>query len=190
LLPWDSPRLALSMEKTASATEAVPERKTLVAIQVEREFDLLDKSWDERVFVKLYVSARTSGLLRAISDRDWKTLCTLATFMDGDGRCYPSQAKLARALGISRSAANERVRGLAGFRFEGKPVLLVERRRKMTKDGMRFDANRYTILPVTKLKIFDRNGETGGSDKKSPVSPFHDTGPARHGKTRHGRRRQ
>src|SRR3989304_343529 len=78
-----------------------PERKTLVSIQIEKELDVFEGNagWEHRVFVKLYVAARTSGLLAEISDRDWKTLCTLATFMDQDGRCYPSQAKLARALG-------------------------------------------------------------------------------------------
>ena len=37
----------------------------MVAIQIEKEFDLLEKRWDQRVFVKLYVAARTSGLLAA-----------------------------------------------------------------------------------------------------------------------------
>lgn len=175
------------MENTASATTADPVRKALVTIQVEKEFDLFEKKWDERVFVKLYVAARTSGLLAQISDRDWKTLCTLATFMDQDGRCYPSQAKLARALGINRATANERVQSLARFRFDGKPVLLVEKQNRHTKRGLRFGVNRYTILPVTRLKIFDRNGERERSGKESPVSPFPDTGPARDGTSRRGR---
>ena len=150
---------ALYMENAASATKAGPDRKTLVTIQIEKEFDVLEKKWDERVFVKLYVAARTSGLLAAISDRDWKTLCTLATFMDKDGKCFPSQAQLARALGISRASANARIRALAKFRFQGKPVLLVEHRARRSKNGHRVAANHYTIMPITHLKIFDRNGE-------------------------------
>jgi len=79
--------------------------------------------------------------------------------MDKDGKCYPSQAALARALGINRSTANRRIQSLARFRFEGKPVLLVQRQFKQTKNGREFATNRYTILPVTRMKIFDRNGE-------------------------------
>jgi hypothetical protein len=150
------------MKDAATATNAGPDRKALVTIQIEKEFDVLEKRWDERVYVKLYVAARTSGLLAKISDTDWKTLCTLATFMDKDGRCYPSQAALARALGINRSTANRRIQSLARFRFEDKPVLLVERQFKKTKNGREFASNRYTILPVTRMKIFDRNGERGG----------------------------
>ena len=152
--------------KTASATKAGPDRKTLVTIQIEKEFDVLEKKWDERVFVKLYVAARTSGLLAAMSDRDWKTLCVISTYMDRDGKCYPSQAQIARALKVSRGTANARVRSLARFRFEGKPVLLVEHRIRKSKRGRRVAANEYKIMPVTQLRIFDRNGETDGADKK------------------------
>lgn len=154
------------MKYAASAIKAGPDRKPLVTIQVERELDLVEKTWDTRVFVKLYVAARTSGLLAAITDRDWKTLCTLATFMDQDGKCYPSQAQIARALKISRGTANARIRSLAAFRFEGKRVLLVEHRARKSRKGHRVAANQYTIMPVTQLRIFDRNGETDGTSKQ------------------------
>jgi hypothetical protein len=163
------------MTDTASAAHTGPERK-LVAIEIQKELDVFSKKWEDRIFVKLYVAARTSGLLAAMSDRDWKTLCTLATFMDKHGRCYPSQAGLARALGINRGTANERVRSLAQFRFQGKPVLLIDKHNRKTKNGTRFASNRYTILPVTKLGIFDGNDETARRGKQSPVSAFPDTG--------------
>ena len=41
------------MKDSASATKAGPERKTLVAITIERELDLLggeDRAWEEKVF--------------------------------------------------------------------------------------------------------------------------------------------
>jgi len=163
------------MTDAASAANAGPERK-LVAIEIQKELDVFSKKWEDRIFVKLYVAARTSGLLAAMTDRDWKTLCTLATFMDKHGRCYPSQMALARALGLNRGTANERVRSLAQFRFQGKPVLLIDKHKRATKNGTRFASNHYTILPVTKLQIFDRNDETARSSKKSPVSAFPDTG--------------
>ena len=143
------------MGNNTEATKASPERKTLVSIQIEKELDVFDgkAGWEHRVFVKLYVAARTSGLLAEISDRDWKTLCTLSTFMDEDGVCYPSQAQLAHALQINRATANERIQSLAAFRFQGKPVLLISKRRSY---GRRFAANLYTILPVSELRIFDR----------------------------------
>jgi len=158
------------MSATASAADSGPERnEKLVTIQVEREFDVLNKNWEERVYVKMFVAARTSGLLAAMPAREWHTLCTMATFMDKDGRCYPSQDEIARSLKIDPATANRRVQALAKFRFEGKPVLLVEKQTQHTAKGIRFASNQYTIMPVTKLRIFDRNGETARDDEKSPV---------------------
>src|SRR5215217_9169299 len=97
----------------------------LVTVETQREQDLFSGKLAERTFVKLYVAARESGLLAAISDRDWKTLCTLATYMDGEGYCFPSQAELAKAMGCSRQMANERIRSLAEFRFQERPVLVI-----------------------------------------------------------------
>ena len=163
------------MSNAASAAVAGPERK-LVSIEIQKELDVFSKKWEDRVFVKLYVAARTSGLMAAMSDRDWKTLSVLATFMNAKGECFPSQAMIARALGINRGTANERIQSLARFRFDGKPVLLVKKQNRASKNGTRFAANHYTILPVTKLEIFDGTKETARSDKRSPVSPIPDTG--------------
>ncbi len=129
----------------------------LVTVETQREADLLSGAWAERTFVKLYVAARESGLLAAISDRDWKTLCTLATYMDGEGYCHPSQAELARAMGCSRQMANERVRSLANFRFRGQQVLLVAKEDR-TVNG-EWARNGYRVLPISRLRIYDA-GET------------------------------
>ena len=77
----------------------------------------------EPLFVKTYFSAWTSGLLAALSDRDWKTLCTLATYVDSDGYCRPSQDKLAHALGCSRNSVHERIQSLLRFQCRGQRVL-------------------------------------------------------------------
>jgi DNA-binding XRE family transcriptional regulator len=136
-------------------TASAPAEEKLVTVEAQREFDLLTGDWEERVFVKLYVAARTSGLLREISDRDWKTLCVLATYMNAEGFCNPTQAQLAKALGVSRQMANERIQSLAKFRFQGKPVLLVERSQR--KANGRWGRNGYRVLPISGLRIFDHD---------------------------------
>ncbi len=145
---------------------------------------MLQKTWRERVFVKLYVAARTSGLLAAIPDREWKTLCALATFMDPAGDCYPSQAEIARALGVNRCTAATRLSALSRFRWRGQTIVTRVRVRGGTGQ---FDRNRYTILPPASLSFGGagtrgRNGaastvfgnpnmdvtNTGGADLGSP----------------------
>jgi hypothetical protein len=127
----------------------------LVTVETQQEHDLFTGKRVERLFIKLYLAARTSGLLAAISDRDFKTLCVLATYMDKDGYCYPSQTELARALGVSRQMANERLQSLAAFRFQGRAVMLMPDDQDRGGGGT-FGGKRYQILPIAGLSIFNR----------------------------------
>ncbi len=141
-------------------------------MESQRELDLFTGERIERTFVKLYVAARRSGLLAAISDRDWKTLCTLATYMGADGYCYPSQAELAKAMGCSRQMANERIRNLAAFRFQDQAVLLVVKGER--SEGGTWSRNGYRVLPLSSLRIYNQ-------DTPSTVSRNLDTATERTG---------
>src|SRR5215212_1059714 len=100
----------MSTSTTTSYQESAPRQGgPLVTVEAQSEVDLLSGERSERIFLKLYVEARRSGLLAAISDRDWKTLCVVATYMNATGYCFPSQDEIARALGCSRQTANERI---------------------------------------------------------------------------------
>ncbi len=146
-MPKDDQQL---MPKPRPGTHQVEQ---LVTVESQRELDLFTGERIERTFVKLYVEARRSGLLSAISDRDWKTLCTLATYMDADGYCFPSQAELAKAMGCSRQMANERVKSLAAFRFQEQAVLLVVKGER-SEQGT-WSRNGYRVLPLSNLRIYD-----------------------------------
>jgi len=149
------------------APPASPER--LVSIESQTEFDLFTGERQDRLFLKLYVAARTSGLLAAISDRDWKTLCVLATYMDATGFCFPSQTELARAMDCSRQMVSERVNSLARFRFQGQPVLVIANEKH--KVNGRFSHNGYRVLPLASLGIFGGAGEgTTERRKQGPKS--------------------
>ncbi len=128
----------------------------MVTVEIQKEFDVLGKSWDNKVFVKLFVAARTSGLLKKISDREFKTLIALALYMDENGDCYPSQDQVARDLGCSRVTANRRIQSLLRFRFNGEPVITAIRLRNK---GGTWENIRYTVLPVAHLKIFEKSNE-------------------------------
>lgn len=147
---------------TNAILPAAPER--LVSIESQTEFDLFTGERQDRLFLKLYVAARTSGLLAAISDRDWKTLCVLATYMDATGFCFPSQAELTRAMGCSRQMVSERVNSLARFRFQGQPVLVIANEKH--KINGRFSHNGYRVLPLANLGIFGGAGESGTTERR------------------------
>lgn len=139
----------------------------MIEVAIERSFDILEKSWDSRVFTKLYHSLRTSGLLAKLSDKDFRTLVCLSTFMDAEGHCFPSQEALAKALGISRAAVSKRMKSLLAFRWQGKPLVCAQKVR-----GWRgiFENTVYTILPESSLRIFDNGGKNSSHVNTSHVA--------------------
>jgi hypothetical protein len=132
-------------------------RKPLVTVEFQTEVDVATGNREKRMFVKMYFEARDSGLLAAIPDRDWKTLCCLATYMDEHGNCYPSQALMAKYLGIARETVNRRIQGLLNFRFQGEPVVTMTKNRKKTADGGRWANNVYQLKTIAGLGIFDEH---------------------------------
>jgi hypothetical protein len=150
----------------------------MMEVAVERSFDLLGKSWESRVFTKLYHSLRTSGLLARLSDKDFKTLICLSTFMDAQGHCFPSQEALARALGISRTAVSKRMKSLLAFRWRGRP--LVSARKVRSPNGI-FENTIYTILPESSLRIFN-NGSRASQVNNTHVAGVHPNQSQKHNK--------
>ena len=92
----------------------------ILEVTIERNFDVVNKGWENRIFLKLYLSIRTSGLLGAISDKNLKTLITLATFMDAEGKCFPSQECLAKSLNLTQAGVAKRMKSLLAFRWQGR----------------------------------------------------------------------
>lgn len=134
--------------------------KRLLSVEFQSEVDVPTGKVEHRMFLKMYFDARDSGLLADIGDRRWRTLSALATYMDEKGLCYPSQARIAKDLGIHRQRVNERIKELLEFRFQGRPVITVRKVRLSTRNGGRWANNVYQILPVTGFHIFSDNAST------------------------------
>jgi len=128
-------------------------RKPLVSVEFQTEVDVATGDRERRMFIKMYFEARDSGLLAAIPGELWKMLCCLATYMNEDGNCYPTQDRIARDLGIRRQRVNERIQDLLSFRFQGQPVLTLKPK---TRYRGRWCNNVYFIQPISALKIFDK----------------------------------
>ena len=83
-----------------------------------------------------------------------QTLLVLASFMNADGTCYPTQWQIATSLGVKRETANRRVKALADYRWQGNP--LVVRERKRNPESKAWENTVYKILPISGLGIFDK----------------------------------
>jgi hypothetical protein len=84
------------------------------------------------VFIKLFVGAR-SGLIAALGAELFTTYAVLATYMDREGICYPSQDLLAANLGIRREAVNKRIKKLKAFEWKGEKLIEEIARRRDEK---------------------------------------------------------
>lgn len=135
----------------------------LVTVERQYETDLATGRTQGRMFVKMYFDARDSGLLAAMPGELWKMLCCLATYMDENGNCCPSQRRIAHDLGISRQRVNERIQALSRFEFQGAPVIRIVKATGQKGSAGRWDRNQYRIHPIASFGIFD--------DKRSRASP-------------------
>jgi len=141
-------------------TTASKSPRPLVSVERQFETDIATGRTEVRMFVKMYFDARDSGLLADMGDRRWRTLCCLATYMDKDGVCNPSQARIARDLGIRRQRVNERIQELLRYRFQNRPVIRLEAKRSRTGH---FASNVYEILPVAGFGIFGGSKSMSGN---------------------------
>lgn len=93
---------------------------------MSRFFDFTSVHADADSVVTIMPAVVTSGLLAALPEGSWKTLCVLAALTDAHGR-YPREAsKLARALGESPAVAAHQLARLEAFRWHGQPLLAPE----------------------------------------------------------------
>lgn len=137
------------------------ESNKLVSVETQSEYNLTSGKSETRIFVKMYVSAVGDGLIADMGAERWQTLCVLASFMNANGECYPSQDRVAKALNLRRETVNKRIKSLCEYRWQGRPLVVKERVR--VEGGSGWDNNRYTIMPLSQLAIFDNDkGERDG----------------------------
>lgn len=157
-------------------------------LSIQKSLNPVSKTWSSDIFIRFYVSARTSGLLAAMGAENVQTFLAIATFMDSEGQCYPTQEQIGDALGLSRRQAVRRIQQLLAFEWQGQPLVRAVRVR-MT-DGT-WDNLRYTILPeapvgfgspktsdtVQYLEAVGEPQDPGGSSENPPQEaiPVHVT---------------
>lgn len=128
----------------------------LISIESQTEQSLTSDKSSSKIFVKMYVDAVKQGLIADLGDSNWRTLCVLSSFMNAKGECYPTQAQVAKGLGVSRQAASRRINKLLDYRWQGREII---RSVKGRSEGGRFENTRYTVLPISQIRIFDAEPE-------------------------------
>lgn len=120
-----------------------------------------NKATHEEVFHRVHLSFYTSGLAKELGATKTHILFAIASYMDEEGKCFPTHLQLSERTGISDKSIGKHVRELINFRIDGKPILLAEK--YPTKAG-NFNYV-YKILPLSQLSKF---GEKGIVEKIDP----------------------
>ncbi|QWI73315.1 helix-turn-helix domain-containing protein (plasmid) [Bacillus mycoides] len=102
------------------------------------------------VYVKMFVGVNR-GLMAHLGANLWQLYSALATFMDRDGSCYPSQIQLAKVMGVSRETVNRRMQKLLKMEWKGEPIVTAHKVRTETNQ---FDNTIYTLNTDLAFRIF------------------------------------
>ena len=117
-------------------------QNNLVSVEAQTEHSMTTGKKETRIFVKMYVDAVKRGLIADMGAENWQTLCVIASFMDEQGNCFPSQDQIAKGLGVRRETANRRIKKLVDYRWQGCPVIVVEQ----ANESGQFSTMKYTLM--------------------------------------------
>ncbi|MDR7207613.1 helix-turn-helix domain-containing protein [Priestia megaterium] len=122
----------------------------IFSVSHNKEVDLGNGEVTSNVFVRVYTSMFTTGLVANMGANNFTTLMALASFMDEQGECYPTQQQLAERIGVHKNTINKYVNELLDFRVNDQPIVT---RQKINKgQGKIFSF--YKIHPLSQLAKF------------------------------------
>jgi Helix-turn-helix domain len=144
----------------------------ILTVSHNKEINLSDGEITNNTYVRVYSSIFTSGLVAKMGSNRFTTLMALASYMDAQGECYPTQMQLADAIGVHKNTINKYVNELLEFEIDGKPLVT----RTKVNRGQGKISSYYKIHPLSQLAKFEGNIEnvnhklsdkpvTDGSDK-------------------------
>lgn len=123
----------------------------IFSVSHNKEVDLGNGEVTSNVFIRVYTSMFTSGLVANMGANNFTTLMALASFMDEKGECYPTQVQLAERIGVHKNTINKYVNELLDFKVNGQAIVT---RQKINKgQGKIFSF--YKIHPLSQLAKFD-----------------------------------
>ena len=123
----------------------------LFSVSHDKEINLGNGETVNNVYVRVYTSLFTSGLVAKMGANRFTTLMALASYMDAQGECYPTQIQVAEAIGVHKNTVNKYINELLEFEVNGKPLVT---RQKVNK-GQGKIYSYYKIHPLSQLAKFN-----------------------------------
>jgi len=125
--------------------------ESIFTVSHDKQIDIGNGEVISNVYVRVYTSMFTSGLVANMGANRFTTLMALASFMDEKGECYPTQIQLADRIGVHKNTINKYINELLDFQIDGKS--LVTRQKFNKGQGKIFSY--YKIHPLSQLAKFN-----------------------------------
>lgn len=134
----------------------------LFSISFDKEINHHTSEVEKQVYLRVYKSMFTSGLVAQMKLHNFATLMAIASYMDEDGECYPTQQQLAERMGVHINSVNKYVNQLLDFEVDGKKIIS----REIVNQGRGKVSSYYKIHPISQLAIFNGEVESITKDGK------------------------
>ena len=140
----------------------------MFTISIDKEFDIMKKEFNSSIYLRVYTSLFQAGVVKDLKATNFTVLLAIASFMDADGNCYPTQRQISKITGMSTPTVNKAVNTLLEFKVNDKPIIT----RDFVQQGQ-FKNSYYTVNPLSQIAIFDglvKEIETGEPDLLKKVA--------------------
>lgn len=127
----------------------------LFSVSHNKEFNLANGETISNVYVRVYTTLFTSGLVAKMGANRFTTLMALASYMDAQGECYPTQIQLGEVMGVHKNTINKYINELLEFEIDNKPLVT----RTKVNRGQGKISSYYKIHPLSQLAKFAGNIE-------------------------------
>jgi DNA-binding MarR family transcriptional regulator len=136
----------------------------MFTVSIDKEFDVLKKEYSNSIYLRVYTSLFQSGIVKQLKPSRFTVLLAIASFMDAEGNCYPTQRQISEITGMSTPTVNKAINELLDYQVNGVSIL----NREMVQQGQ-FKNSYYTVNPISQIAIFE------GQVKEIETEPVKDS---------------
>lgn len=141
----------------------------MFTVSIDKEFDVMKKETTTSIYLRVYTSLFQHGIVKDLKPKNFTVLLAIASYMDAEGNCYPTQRQIANITGITTPTVNKAINELLDYTVNDKPIL----KREFIQQGQ-FKNSYYTINPISQIAVFDGQvkGISTESVKKQEDAPL------------------
>lgn len=122
----------------------------MFTVSIDKEFDVMNKEFSNSIYLRVYTSLFQVGIVKDLKPTNFTVLLAVASFMDAEGNCFPTQRQISEITGLSKTTVNKAINELLQYKVNDNPIL----KRELVQVGQ-FKNSYYTVNPISQIAIFE-----------------------------------